>query len=166
VTAAVNAARRPSRLVLDWRHAVIIICILDCIIRIRVSIIWSRVLVSPPFDPAQASEVASAGGVKIKIRRVLDAQGHALQYWRSPAREQKDRANQGERRVEGHLFVSAGRLSGPRRINTRSTRSRRCRPTLAIPIAWSCEDGPALRTPQSGTTQKSWHERRNPGLTC
>ena len=44
------------------------------------------------FDPAQASEVQSAGGVKIKIARVLDAQGHALLYCHSPAREQKDRA--------------------------------------------------------------------------
>jgi transposase len=44
------------------------------------------------FDPAQATEVESAGGVKIKIQRVLDAQGHALLYCHSPAREQKDRA--------------------------------------------------------------------------
>jgi len=44
------------------------------------------------FDPAQATEVASAGNVKIKIQRVLDAQGHALLYCHSPAREQKDRA--------------------------------------------------------------------------
>ena len=44
------------------------------------------------FDPAQASEVQSAGGVKIKIHRKLDAQGHALLYCHSPAREQKDRA--------------------------------------------------------------------------
>ncbi len=44
------------------------------------------------FDPAQATEVQSAGGVKIKIQRVLDEQGHALLYCHSPAREQKDRA--------------------------------------------------------------------------
>ena len=44
------------------------------------------------FDPAQATEVQSAGGVGIKIHRVLDAQGHALLYCHSPAREQKDRA--------------------------------------------------------------------------
>ena len=44
------------------------------------------------FDPAQATEVQSAGGVKIKIHRVLDRQGHALLYCHSPAREQKDRA--------------------------------------------------------------------------
>jgi len=44
------------------------------------------------FDPAQATEVESAGGVKIKIQRKLDAQGHALLYCHSPAREQKDRA--------------------------------------------------------------------------
>ena len=44
------------------------------------------------FDPAQATEVQSAGGVKIKIHRVLDQQGHALLYCHSPAREQKDRA--------------------------------------------------------------------------
>jgi len=44
------------------------------------------------FDPALATEVQSAGNVKIKIRRVLDAQGHALLYCHSPAREQKDRA--------------------------------------------------------------------------
>ena len=34
----------------------------------------------------------SAGGVTIKIKRVLDAQGHALLSCHSPAREQKDRA--------------------------------------------------------------------------
>ncbi|MEY2875685.1 MAG: hypothetical protein RLZZ373_3056 [Pseudomonadota bacterium] len=44
------------------------------------------------FDPALASEVQSAGNVTIKIQRVLDAQGHALLYCHSPAREQKDRA--------------------------------------------------------------------------
>ena len=44
------------------------------------------------FDPALATEVQSAGGVTIKIKRVLDAQGHALLYCHSPAREQKDRA--------------------------------------------------------------------------
>ena len=44
------------------------------------------------FDPALATEVQSAGQVTIKIQRVLDAQGHALLYCHSPAREQKDRA--------------------------------------------------------------------------
>ncbi|MCW8209550.1 transposase, partial [Verminephrobacter aporrectodeae subsp. tuberculatae] len=44
------------------------------------------------FDPAQATEVQSAGGVTIKLQRVLDAQGHVLLYCHSPAREQKDRA--------------------------------------------------------------------------
>ena len=44
------------------------------------------------FDPAQATEVESAGGVKIKLQRVLDARGHALLYCHSSAREQKDRA--------------------------------------------------------------------------
>ncbi len=44
------------------------------------------------FDPALATEVQSAGDVTIKIQRVLDAQGHALLYCHSPAREQKDRA--------------------------------------------------------------------------
>ena len=44
------------------------------------------------FDPALATEVQSAGNVTIKIQRVLDAQGHALLYCHSPAREQKDRA--------------------------------------------------------------------------
>ena len=44
------------------------------------------------FDPALATEVQSAGGVTIKIQRVLDEQGHALLYCHSPAREQKDRA--------------------------------------------------------------------------
>ena len=34
----------------------------------------------------------SAGDVTIKLQRVLDAQGHALLYCHSPAREQKDRA--------------------------------------------------------------------------
>lgn len=44
------------------------------------------------FDPALATSVQSAGNVTIKIQRVLDAQGHALLYCHSPAREQKDRA--------------------------------------------------------------------------
>ena len=44
------------------------------------------------FDPEGATEVQSAGNVTIKIQRVLDAQGHALLYCHSPAREQKDRA--------------------------------------------------------------------------
>ena len=44
------------------------------------------------FDPAQATEIKSAGGVGIKIQRVLDAQGHAPLSCHSPAREQKDRA--------------------------------------------------------------------------
>ena len=44
------------------------------------------------FDPALATPVQSAGGVTIKIQRVLDAQGHALLTCHSPAREQKDRA--------------------------------------------------------------------------
>ena len=44
------------------------------------------------FDAALATEVQSAGDVKIKIHRVIDDQGHALLYCHSPAREQKDRA--------------------------------------------------------------------------
>ena len=44
------------------------------------------------FDPELATEVQSAGNVKIKLQRVLDEQGHALLYCHSPAREQKDRA--------------------------------------------------------------------------
>jgi len=44
------------------------------------------------FDPALATAVQSAGQATIKIQRVLDAQGHALLYCHSPAREQKDRA--------------------------------------------------------------------------
>jgi hypothetical protein len=44
------------------------------------------------FDPALATQVQSAGKVTIKLQRVLDAQGHALLYCHSPAREQKDRA--------------------------------------------------------------------------
>jgi transposase len=44
------------------------------------------------FDPTLATEVQSAGQVTIKIQRVLDAQGHALLYCHSPARELKDRA--------------------------------------------------------------------------
>jgi transposase len=44
------------------------------------------------FDPALATEVQSAGQATIKIQRVLDAQGHALLYCHSPAREQKERA--------------------------------------------------------------------------
>ena len=44
------------------------------------------------FDPEGATEVQSAGNVTIKIQRVIDAQGHALLYCHSPAREQKDRA--------------------------------------------------------------------------
>ena len=44
------------------------------------------------FDPALATEVQSADHATIKIQRLLDAQGHALLYCHSPAREQKDRA--------------------------------------------------------------------------
>jgi transposase len=44
------------------------------------------------FDAALATEVQSAGNVKIKLQRVLDEQGHVLLYCHSPAREQKDRA--------------------------------------------------------------------------
>jgi len=44
------------------------------------------------FDPALATTVQSAGEATITIQRVLDAQGHALLYCHSPAREQKDRA--------------------------------------------------------------------------
>lgn len=44
------------------------------------------------FDPTLATSVQSAGNVTIKIQRVIDAQGHALLYCHSPAREQKDRA--------------------------------------------------------------------------
>ncbi len=44
------------------------------------------------FDPQGATEVQSAGGVKIRIQRVLDEQGQVLLYCHSPAREQKDRA--------------------------------------------------------------------------
>ena len=44
------------------------------------------------FDPSLATEVQSAGGVTIKLQRVLDGQGHVLLYCHSPAREEKDRA--------------------------------------------------------------------------
>lgn len=44
------------------------------------------------FDPTLATAVQSAGNVTIQIQRVLDAQGHALLYCHSPAREHKDRA--------------------------------------------------------------------------
>ena len=39
------------------------------------------------FDPALATEVKSAGDATIKIQRAPDAQGHALLYCHSPARE-------------------------------------------------------------------------------
>lgn len=46
------------------------------------------------FDPAQASQVQSAGGVTIKLQRVPNPkdQGEVLLYCHSPAREEKDRA--------------------------------------------------------------------------
>jgi transposase len=76
--------------------------VMDAGIATEVNLTWLReqgyhyVVVSRlrgrEFDPAQASEVQSAGGVQIKIHRKLDAQGHALLYCHSPAREQKDRA--------------------------------------------------------------------------
>ncbi len=44
------------------------------------------------FDPQGATELSTAGGDTIKIQRVMDAQGHALLYCHSPAREEKDRA--------------------------------------------------------------------------
>lgn len=46
------------------------------------------------FDPAQASQVQSAGGVTIKLQRVPNPKdpGEVLLYCHSPAREEKDRA--------------------------------------------------------------------------
>ena len=48
------------------------------------------------FDPAQATEVQSAGDVTIKLQRVdgvdSDGKGEVLLYCHSPAREEKDRA--------------------------------------------------------------------------
>ena len=44
------------------------------------------------FDPAQATEVQSAGLVPIGLQRVQGAQGEVLLYCHSPAREEKDRA--------------------------------------------------------------------------
>ena len=48
--------------------------------------------VEPVFNAPLDHQHNAAGGVKIKLHRVLDAQGHALLYCHSPAREQKDRA--------------------------------------------------------------------------
>jgi hypothetical protein len=46
------------------------------------------------FDPAQASQVQSAGGATIKLQRVpnVDDKGEVLLYCHSPTREEKDRA--------------------------------------------------------------------------
>jgi len=68
------------------------------------------------FDPALATEVQSAGDVTIKIHRVLDAQGHALLYCHSPAREQKDRAIDAAKMAgfEAVLLKLVAGLSKPR----------------------------------------------------
>ena len=68
------------------------------------------------FDPALATEVQSAGDVTIKIQRVLDAQGHALLYCHSPAREQKDRAIDAAKAAgfEAVLLKLVAGLSKPR----------------------------------------------------
>ena len=68
------------------------------------------------FDPALAIEVQSAGDVTIKIQRVLDAQGHALLYCHSPAREQKDRAIDAAKAAgfEAVLLKLVAGLSKPR----------------------------------------------------
>lgn len=68
------------------------------------------------FDPALATEVQSAGNVTIKIQRVLDAQGHALLYCHSPAREQKDRAIDAAKAAgfEAVLLKLVAGLSKPR----------------------------------------------------
>jgi len=68
------------------------------------------------FDPALATEVQSAGDVKIKIQRVLDERGHALLYCHSPAREQKDRAIDAAKTAgfEAVLLKLVAGLSKPR----------------------------------------------------
>ena len=68
------------------------------------------------FDPALATEVQSRGQVAIKIQRVLDAQGHALLYCHSPAREQKDRAIDSAKATgfEAVLLKLVAGLSKPR----------------------------------------------------
>lgn len=71
------------------------------------------------FDPAQATEVQSAGQATIKIQRVMDAQGHALLYCHSPAREQKDRAIDAAKTAgfEAVLLKLQAGLSKPRGTN-------------------------------------------------
>jgi hypothetical protein len=68
------------------------------------------------FDPEGATEVQSAGNVKIRIQRVLDKQGHALLYCHSPAREQKDRAIDAAKAAgfEAVLLKLVAGLSKPR----------------------------------------------------
>jgi len=68
------------------------------------------------FDPALATAVQSAGQATIKIQRVLDAQGHALLYCHSPAREQKDRAIDAAKTAgfEAVLLKLQAGLSNPR----------------------------------------------------
>lgn len=68
------------------------------------------------FDPTLATEVQSAGQATIKIQRVLDAQGHALLYCHSPAREQKDRAIDAAKAAgfEAALLKLVAGLSKPR----------------------------------------------------
>ncbi len=71
------------------------------------------------FDPEGATEVQSAGNVTIRIQRVLDAQGHALLYCHSPAREQKDRAIDAAKAAgfEAVLLKLQAGLSKPRGTN-------------------------------------------------
>jgi hypothetical protein len=66
------------------------------------------------FDPALATEVRSAGQVTIKIHRVLDAQGHALLYCHSPAREVPELAHLGPPWSNPHKL--AHRLAASTRV--------------------------------------------------
>ena len=104
--------------------------VMDAGIATEANLTWLRaqgyhyVVVSPQlkrqrerqFDPALATEVQSAGDVTIKLQRVLDAQGHALLYCHSPAREQKDRAIDAAKSVgfEAVLLKMQAGLSKPR----------------------------------------------------
>ena len=91
-----------SQMLQDLRAASGVTVVMDAGIATEANLKWLRehgyhyVVVSRlrerQFDPSQASELCSAGGVTIKLQRVIDAEGHVLLYCHSPAREQKDRA--------------------------------------------------------------------------
>ncbi|MCW5258442.1 IS1634 family transposase [Verminephrobacter aporrectodeae subsp. tuberculatae] len=119
------------------------------------------------FDPAQATEVQSAGGVTIKLQRVLDAQGHVLLYCHSPAREQKDRAID-EAKASGleaalaRLHASLNKPKGRRDAVTIMQRLGRLKQRFAR-AAQHYEIGVTTDPEDQRITAITWDKRTKPG---